>query len=61
MSQRGFAISLDMRLLWPWSVVTRYPQLESEVGLTQDDVLQGLTELRDKVVAVASRFMPRPD
>jgi hypothetical protein len=51
---RGLAI------LSPWSFVTRYPQLESDMGLTQDDVLQairGLSELRDKVTALASRIL----
>ena len=55
---RGLAI------LSPWSVVTRYPQLESDVGLTQDDVLQairGLSELRDKVMALASRILDLQD
>ncbi len=53
-----------LAILSPWSVVTRYPQLEIDVGITQDDVLQavnGLTELRDKVVALASRTILTPD
>ncbi len=53
-----------LAIISPWSVVTRYPQLESDVGLTQDDVLQAirsLTELRDKVMVLVSQILPRPD
>ena len=51
-----------LAILSPWSVVTRYPQLESDVGITRDDVLQamhGLAELRDKVLALASQTLSR--
>jgi hypothetical protein len=40
-------------------VLTRYPQIESDMGITDDDVLQaihGLSELRDKVMALVSRM-----
>lgn len=47
-----------LAILSPWSVVTRYPQLESDIGITQADVLdaiRALTELRDKVLVLASQ------
>jgi HEPN domain-containing protein len=45
-----------LAVLSPWSVLTRYPQLESDIGITSDDVLfaiQSLIALHDKVLARA--------
>ena len=50
---------MALSILSPWGVLTRYPQIESDMGITDDDVLQaihGLSELRDKVMALVSRM-----
>jgi HEPN domain-containing protein len=48
----------NLAILSPWSVVTRYPQLESDAGITVDDVGQAIRDLgafQGKTLA-----LPRP-
>lgn len=51
----------NLAVLSPWAVETRYPQLDTDAGVTEQDVRQAISDLsmlRDKVLKLASHISP---